>query len=73
MVEKPVKSSGRGGAREGAGRKSSELGKSVPVSAAIPESLVAKLDRLQLKKGWNRSQAMTEAVKRLVRNVSLED
>jgi hypothetical protein len=56
-----------GGARKGAGRKpASPEGKAVVVTASVPEGLVAKLDELSVEKEWNRSAAVTEAIRRLV-------
>jgi hypothetical protein len=56
-----------GGAREGAGRKVGPEGPTVVVAASIPESLVQQLDELAEKNGWKRSQAITEAVRRLLK------
>jgi metal-responsive CopG/Arc/MetJ family transcriptional regulator len=39
----------------------------VPVTAAVPEALVGQLDELAEKRGWNRSEAVTEAIRRLVK------
>jgi hypothetical protein len=56
-----------GGKRVGAGRKvASPEGKTIPVTAAVPEGLIASLDELAGQRGWNRSEAVTEAVRRLV-------
>jgi hypothetical protein len=57
-----------GGARKGAGRKPSADGPTVVVAASIPGTLVERLDALAAEKGWNRSQAVTEAVRRLVKS-----
>lgn len=58
-----------GGSRKGAGRKpASNEGATVNVGATVPASLIDKLDDLRQKKGWNRSQAITEAIRRLVKN-----
>ncbi|MDE2103959.1 MAG: ribbon-helix-helix protein, CopG family [Patescibacteria group bacterium] len=57
-----------GGARPGAGRKpSNPEGRTTPVAAAVPIALVAKLDELAAQRGWNRSEAVTEAIRRLVK------
>jgi hypothetical protein len=58
-----------GGARKGAGRppKNADEGRTKVVAASIPEGLVAQLDALAEQRGWNRSEAVTEAVRRLVR------
>lgn len=57
-----------GGSRPGAGRRPAySEGKTVTVAASVPESLVERLDALAAKRGWNRSQAITEAVRRIVR------
>lgn len=55
-----------GGRRAGAGRKPNPEGKAVLVTASVPGSLVDKLDALADTKGWNRSQAVTEAIRGLV-------
>jgi metal-responsive CopG/Arc/MetJ family transcriptional regulator len=57
-----------GGSRPGSGRKvANPEGKVVVVAASVPEALVAKLDDLAAQKSWNRSQAVTEAIRRLVK------
>lgn len=56
----------RGGARKGAGRKVGPDGPSVVVAASVPETLVERLDAHAKQEGWNRSQAVTEAIRRLV-------
>ena len=57
-----------GGARPGAGRKvTNPEGRTIPLAAAVPESLVAQLDKLAEQRGWNRSKAVTEAIRRLVK------
>ncbi|MBC8350383.1 MAG: ribbon-helix-helix protein, CopG family [Planctomycetes bacterium] len=56
-----------GGSRKGAGRKPAHPeGKAVVVTASVPEGLVAKLDAMSAKNDWNRSAAVTEAIRRLV-------
>lgn len=57
---------GRGGARPGAGRKTGADGPTIVVAASVPESLAAELDSYAEAKGWNRSKAVTEAIRRLV-------
>lgn len=57
------KKSGRGGRREGAGRKVGSDGPAVIVTASVPGSLVARLDALAEAEGWNRSRAITEAIR----------
>ena len=58
----------RGGARPGAGRKvANPEGRTAPLTAAVPESLIAQLDELAAERGWNRSEAVTEAIRRLVK------
>jgi hypothetical protein len=56
----------RGGKREGAGRKAGPEGKSVVLAASVPSDLVERLDELREKRGWNRSQAVTEAIRGLL-------
>ena len=57
----------RGGARPGAGRKVGPDGPTAMVAVTVPESLITKLDELATDKGWNRSAAVTEAIRRLVK------
>ncbi len=64
---KPV----HGGRREGAGRKPSPEGHSVTVVASVPESLVVGLDRIAESEGWNRSKAVTEAIRGLLRRKNI--
>jgi hypothetical protein len=56
-----------GGKRKGAGRKPSAEGRTVLVTASVPEPLVTELDYLAESEGWNRSQAVTEAIRGLLR------
>ena len=64
MAKKKAK---RGGKREGAGRKvANPEGPTTVVAASVPESLVERLDALAEKRGWNRSQAITEAIRGLL-------
>jgi hypothetical protein len=64
-----MEESKRGGARKGAGRPpSNPEGKTIIVAASIPETLVTKLDAVAGQRGWNRSEAVTEAVRRLVKS-----
>jgi len=61
------KKSTRGGKREGAGRKvANPEGPTKVVTASVPESLADRLDALAEKRGWNRSQAITEAIRGLL-------
>lgn len=55
-----------GGKRVGAGRKPSPEGKTVLVGATVPAELVEKLDAFREERGWNRSKAVTEAIRGLV-------
>jgi hypothetical protein len=57
----------RGGRREGAGRKPiNPEGKTQILAASVPMELAERLDRLAKKRGWNRSQAVTEAIRGLL-------
>jgi hypothetical protein len=62
-----AKKTQHGGKREGAGRKVSPEGPSVVVTASVPESLVTALDEVAQAEGWNRSKAVTEAIRDLVK------
>jgi Ribbon-helix-helix protein, copG family len=42
-----------------------EEGPTVNISASVPSGLVERLDRLAEKQGWNRSAAITEAIRGL--------
>jgi len=58
----------RGGARPGAGRKpTNPEGHTIVIAASVPEALVANLDALAAERAWNRSEAITEAIRRLVK------
>lgn len=60
-----------GGRREGAGRKPIyPEGPTINVGATVPESLVKRLDALAEKRGWNRSEAITEAIRELLAAVA---
>ena len=56
-----------GGSRKGAGRKlANPEGATKTIAASVPEALVEQLDDFAEKKGWNRSQAITQAIRKLV-------
>jgi len=58
-----------GGKRAGAGRKvANPEGPATTVTASVPASLVAGLDEIAAEREWNRSQAVTEAIRRLVKS-----
>ncbi len=62
-----AKAKQHGGKRPGAGRKpSNPEGATILVTASIPGSLVDALDVLAQEKGWNRSEAVTMAVRGLL-------
>ncbi|MEM7478419.1 MAG: ribbon-helix-helix domain-containing protein [Planctomycetota bacterium] len=62
------KKNAHGGAREGAGRPPANgEGKTKVVAASVPESLADDLDGFAAEKGWNRSQAITEAIRTLLK------
>ncbi len=59
-----------GGARLGAGRKVAHPeGPTIPLVASVPSSLVERLMEIATKKGWNRSEAVTEAVRGLLKRL----
>ena len=62
------KKGSHGGSRKGAGRPPahSDEGGTVTVAATIPKTLKIKLDRIAKAKSWNRSRAITEAIRLLV-------
>lgn len=57
-----------GGKRKGAGRPvaNPDEGKTVVVAASVPGGLLEQLDGLAKIKGWNRSEAITEAIRGLL-------
>lgn len=56
-----------GGKREGAGRPPADpKEKSQVLAVSVPAALVAALEKVAKRNGWNRSQATTEAIRRLV-------
>jgi hypothetical protein len=62
-----AKKKGRGGRRKGAGRKPvNPEGKTVVLAASVPGELADQLDGLAKERGWNRSQAVTEAIRGLI-------
>lgn len=38
------------------------------MAISVPEGLIASLDALAEQRGWNRSEAATEAIRRLVKS-----
>ena len=57
-----------GGRRVGAGRKPvNPEGTTKTLAVSVPESLIVALDELAQHKGWNRSEAVTEAIRGLLR------
>ena len=63
MVEMAKKQ--HGGKRAGAGRKVGPEGRTVTIAATVPGVLVALLDEVAANRGWNRSEAITEAIRRI--------
>lgn len=62
------KTSNLGGARPGAGRKvANPEGPTVTTAFSIPQSLLDRLDALANAKGWSKSQAVTEAIRGLLK------
>ena len=58
-----------GGRRAGAGRRpTNPEGRTMTVTASVPEVLIAKLDALAKQRNWSRSEAITQAVRRLIKN-----
>lgn len=56
-----------GGKRAGAGRKEKEADKkAAAITVTVPPDLLALLDELREREGWNRSQAVTEALRVLL-------
>lgn len=64
-----TKRPGRGGRREGAGRKTTAHpeGACRIIGASVPVPLVDELDREGAARGLNRSQAVTQAIRVMLR------
>ena len=57
-----------GGSRPGAGRKIAHSeGRTIPLVASVPKSLVERMMVIATAKDWNRSQAVTEAIRLLLK------
>jgi hypothetical protein len=61
-----AKKSTVGGKREGAGRPIGPDGPTMLVAVTVPQSLMAKLDKICESKEWKRSRGVTEAIRRFV-------
>ena len=62
-----AKKTQHGGKRIGAGRKPVHPeGRTVTVAATVPEGLVERLDLFAERREWNRSKAITEAIRGLL-------
>ena len=62
-----AKKKGRGGKRKGAGRPpTNPEGRTMLVAVTVPAELVEQLDGLAKERDWNRSQAVTEAIRGLL-------
>ena len=61
-----AKKSNVGGKREGAGRKPGPDGPTQLVAVTVPKKFVKELDRLCKTREWNRSHAVTEAIRALL-------
>lgn len=58
-----------GGARPGAGRKpANPEGRTTSVAVSVPARLVDQLDGLASQRGWSRSEAVTDAIRRLLKS-----
>lgn len=57
-----------GGRRAGAGRKSIDPNDAtIAVVVAVPQGLVERLDAVAQRRGWNRSEAVREAIRGLLK------
>ena len=56
-----------GGKRAGSGRKPLDPDGAVKLVVAVPASLLERLDAVAEQQGWNRSEAVREAVQALVK------
>ena len=67
-MEMAKKKSSVGGKRDGAGRKIAHPeGATIPLVASVPAVLVDRLMAVAALKEWNRSEAVTEAVRLLLK------
>lgn len=56
-----------GGKRPGAGRKpANPEGATITVAVSVPGGLVEQLDTIAEQNGWNRSEAVTRAIRKLL-------
>jgi hypothetical protein len=55
-----------GGKREGAGRPVSPDGHTVTVVVTVPETLMHRLEGIAEANGWNKSEAVTQAIRAFV-------
>lgn len=63
-----AKKAKHGGRRPGAGRKlANPEGATITVAASVPKTLVDALDSFAMSEGWNRSRAVTEAIRLLLK------
>jgi hypothetical protein len=65
-----AKKAKHGGKRKGAGRPPKEDGKTVVIAASVPEDVAAQLDDFAKANDWNRSKAVTEAIRGLLKRKS---
>lgn len=62
-----AKKKSHGGSREGAGRKhANPEGPTGSLTVTVPKELLAQLDTLRETRGWNKSQAVTEAIRQFI-------
>jgi hypothetical protein len=65
--DKMPKKKTHGGKRKGSGRKpTNPEGRTMLVAVTVPIALVEQLDGRATKEGWNRSEAVTEAIRVLL-------
>lgn len=56
-----------GGKRPGSGRRPvNPEGKTASLTVSVPRSLIEQLDSYAAERGWNRSQAVTAAIRRII-------
>ncbi len=61
------KSPGRGGKRDGAGRPPiNPEGATTLVTVTVPQALMDRLDGMATANSWNRSEAVTQAIRAFV-------
>lgn len=62
-----AKAKTHGGKREGAGRPVNPEGRTVTIAVSVPGALVERLDAYTTEQGCSRSEAVTQAIRGLLK------